>query len=134
MATFSEQFGEDTATLYRLGGESAVKVAQRTGEIGKDSIKLAATYGQEGLSVLDRYGATTFLKFSSRGAKIAYKGDFVRLATRLLLHMPRWTLFLLLALGVGVWVPWKNVATGLRISKIAGTMAGNGAGGIASDA
>jgi hypothetical protein len=109
MATFAEQFGEDTATLYRLGGEAAVKAAQRTGELGKDAIKLAATYGQDGLRMLDRYGATTFLKVSSRGAKIAYKGDIFRLASRLLLHMPRWILFVLLALGIGIWVPWKRV-------------------------
>jgi hypothetical protein len=134
MATLAEQFGDDTATLYRLGGETAVKAAQRTGELGKDSIKLAATYGQYGLRMLDRYGATAFLKFSSRGAKIAYKGDFVRLVARLLLHMPRWTLFLLLALGVGVWAPWRNMAAGLRISRTGGATAGNGAEGIASDA
>lgn len=109
MATFAEQFGEDTATLYRLGGEAAVKAAQRTGELGKDAIKLAATYGQDGLRMLDRYGATTFLKVSSRGAKIAYKGDVFRLAARLLLYMPRWMLFVLLALGLGIWVPWKRV-------------------------
>jgi hypothetical protein len=114
MATFAEQFGEDTATLYRLGGEAAVKVAQRTGELGKDAIKLAATYGQDGLRMLDRYGATTFLKLSSRGAKIAYKGDIFRLAARLLLHMPRWMLFGLLALGIGIWVPWKRVLTRLQ--------------------
>ena len=111
MATFAEQFGEDTATLYRLGGEAAVKAAQRTGELGNDAIRLAATYGQDGLRMLDRYGATTFLKVSSRGAKIAYKGDLFRLAARLLLHMPRWTLFVLLALGAGIWVPWKQLAT-----------------------
>lgn len=117
MATFAEQFGEDTATLYRLGGEAVVKAAQRTGELGKDAIKLAATYGQDGLRMLDRYGATTFLKVSSRGAKIAYKGDIFRLAARLLLHMPRWTLFVLLGLGIGIWVPWKRVlARGQPIS------------------
>ena len=110
MATFAEQFGEDTATLYRLGGKAAVKAAQRTGELGKDAIKLAATYGQEGLRMLDRWGATKFLKVSSRGAKIAYKGDLFRLTARLMFDVvPRWMLFVLLALGVGIWVPWKHV-------------------------
>ena len=114
MATFAEQFGEDTATLYRLGGEAVVKAAQRTGELGKDAIKLAATYGQDGLRMLDRYGATTFLKLSSRGAKIAYKGDLFHLAARLLLHLPRWMLFGLVALGVWVWLPWAYLASRFR--------------------
>ena len=109
MATFAEQFGEDTATLYRLGGKAAVEAAQRTGELGKDAIKLAATYGQEGLRMLDRWGATKFLKVTSRGAKIAYKGVLFRLLARLMSHVPRWMLFVLLALGVGIWVPWKHV-------------------------
>lgn len=114
MATFAEQFGEDTATLYRLGGEAVVKAAQRTGELGKDAIKLAATYGQDGLRMLDRCGATTFLKLSSRGAKIAYKGDLFHLAARLLLHLPRWMLFGLVALGVWVWLPWADLARRFR--------------------
>lgn len=114
MAIFAEQFGDDTATLYRLGGDAAVKAAQRTGELGKDAIKIAATYGQEGLRMLDRYGPTTFLKFSSRTAKIAYKGDLFRLAARLLLNMPRWTLFVLLAIGAGVWVPWTQVTARMQ--------------------
>ena len=109
MATFAEQFGEDTATLYRLGGKAAVEAAQRTGELGKDAIKLAATYGQEGLRMLDRWGATKFLKVTSRRAKIAYKGVWFRLLARLMSHVPRWMLFVLLALGVGIWVPWKHV-------------------------
>ena len=71
---------------------------------------MAATYGQEGLRMLDRWGATKFLKVSSRGAKIAYKGDMFRFTARLMFDVaPRWMLFVLLALGVGIWVPWKHV-------------------------
>ena len=38
-----------------------------------------------------------------------YKGELVRLASRLMFHVPHWMLFVLLALGVGIWVPWKHV-------------------------
>jgi hypothetical protein len=113
MARFAEQFGEDTATLYRLGGEVAVKAAQHTGELGKDAIKLAATYGQDGLRMLDRYGALTFAKVASRGGKALYKGNIFRLAVQLLLGMPRSVLVGLLALGAGVWMPWKRLVAGM---------------------
>jgi hypothetical protein len=122
MATFAEQFGDDTATLYRLGGEAAVKAAQRTGELGKDAIKVAATYGQDGLRMLDKYGATTFLKLSSRGTKIAYRGSVFNLATKMLLSVPRWTRFILLFLGIAIWIPWKLLQSRLQtiLSKLGG--------------
>lgn len=93
--------------LSRLGGEAVVKAAHRTGELGKDAIKVAATYGRDGLRMLDKYGATTFLKLSSRGTKIAYRGSVFNLATKMLLSVPRWTRFILLFLGFAIWIPWK---------------------------
>lgn len=113
MATFADQFGEDTATLYRLGGEVAVEAAQRTGQLGKDAIKLAATYGKDGLRMLDRYGALTFAKVASRGGKAVYKNNIFLLAAQLLLAMPRWVLVGLVALGAGVWMPWKILVAGM---------------------
>ncbi|SDX18620.1 hypothetical protein [Thiocapsa roseopersicina] len=107
MAKLADTFGDQTATLYRIGGNSFVRAAGRAGDLGVDSIKVAATYGKGGLQVLDKVGALKFAKFTARGSKIAYKGDVVQLLARLFLKVPDWVLYLLVALGAFVWVPWR---------------------------
>ncbi|MFB1485762.1 MULTISPECIES: hypothetical protein [unclassified Thiocapsa] len=107
MATLAVTFGDQSATLYRIGGSSFVRTAQRAGDLGVDSIKTAATFGKGGLQVLDKVGALKFAKFTARGSKIAYKGDVVQLLARLFLKVPVWMLYLLVALGAFVWMPWR---------------------------
>jgi hypothetical protein len=107
MANLADTFGDQTATFYRIGGDSFVRTARRAGDLGVDSIKLAATYGKGGLQVLDRVGALKFAKFSARGSKMVYKGDAIQLFARLFLNVPDWVLYLLVALGAFVWVPWR---------------------------
>jgi hypothetical protein len=107
MAKLADTFGDQSATLYRIGGNSFVRTAQRAGELGVDSIKVAATYGKGGLQVLDKVGALKFAKFTARGSKMAYKGDVIQLFARLLLKVPDWVLYLLVTLGAWVWVPWR---------------------------
>lgn len=109
MATFAETFGQHSATLYRIGGETVLKTAHRAGELGQDTIKLAATYGQQGLRLLDRVGAITFVKYSARASKIAYKGDLIHLIARWLTRIPTWVLAALAGLGIAVWMPWRRV-------------------------
>ena len=108
MAGFAETFGQQSATLYRIGGETVLKTARRAGELGQDTIKLAATHGQQGLRLLDQIGAVKFVKYSARASKIAYKGDLIRLIARLLTRIPTWMLYALAGLGIGVWVPWRR--------------------------
>ncbi|WP_295441882.1 hypothetical protein [uncultured Thiodictyon sp.] len=110
MATFTETFGNHSATLYRIGGDQALKVAQRAGDLGAATIKQAATFGQGGLRVLDKLGTFRFIKFSARAGKIAYKGDAIQLLARLLMDVPNWLLYLFVGLGAAVWVPWGGMA------------------------
>lgn len=110
MARFAEAFGEHSATLYRIGGEALLKTAQRVGELGQDTIKLAATYGQQGIHLLDRIGTIKFVKYSARASKIAYKGDLIQLIARFLMHIPTWLLGVLAGLGMIVWIPWQWVS------------------------
>ncbi|WP_242482356.1 hypothetical protein [Thiocystis violacea] len=114
MAAFAETFGQHSATLYRIGGDSVLQTARRTGELGQDAIKLAATYGQQGLRALDRMGAVTFVKVSARASKIAYKGDLIRLIARWLMQVPTWALYAIVGLGIAVWVPWRGLRRGAR--------------------
>ena len=107
MAKLADTFGDQSATLYRIGGNNFVRAAERVGDLGVDSIKVAATYGKGGLQVLDKVGALTFAKFAARGSKMAYKGDVIQLIARLFLNVPAWVLYFLVALGAFVWVPWR---------------------------
>ncbi len=107
MAKLADTFGDQSATLYRIGGNSFMRTAQRAGDLGVDSIKVAATYGKGGLQVLDKVGALKFAKFTARGSKMAYKGDVIHLLARLFLKVPDWVLSLLIALGAFVWAPWR---------------------------
>ena len=104
-----ETFGRHSATLYRIGGKTALKTAHRAGELGQDTIKLAATYGGQGLHLLDRVGAIRFVKYSARASKIAYKGDLIRLIARALIKIPTWLLPALAGLGIAVWIPWRRL-------------------------
>jgi len=110
MATFAETFTSNSATLYRIGGDLTVNIAQHAGTLGKDTIQLAATFGRDGLRVLDKVGALKFVKYSTRAAKITYKGDIFRLIARLLLSLPNWVLYALVGLGGVVWLPFGRLS------------------------
>jgi len=109
MAMVASHFGDSTATLYRIGGKTFLKAAGHVGRLGGDSIKLGATYGAKGLSLLDKVGAAKFAKYLARASKIAYKGDLFYLITKFLAALPQWILISLIMLGVTVWMPWKKV-------------------------
>lgn len=99
MAAFARAFGSQSATLYHLGGDAVVAMTP------KESIKLAATFGQGGLRLLDHFGALKFTKLAARGAKIAYKGDAIALLAKWLLTLPVWGLYAVMGLAAAVWFP-----------------------------
>ncbi|MGS2742549.1 hypothetical protein ACU6TU_02985 [Halomonas sp. LS-001] len=113
VARFADTFGSQSATLYRVGGNVAVEVGQHAGALGKETVLLAATFGQRGLSVLDKTGALTFTKFISRGSKMVYKGDLLTLIARLLLALPAWLLYGIIAFATWLWAP-RRLITALR--------------------
>ena len=105
MVKFTDVFGENAATLYRIGGNAVVDAAQRVGELGKSTIKLAATYGQEGVRTLNRVGATSFTKLLARPAKFVYSGKAMQLAKKIVSWVPAWFLYVFIVLGIIIWVP-----------------------------
>lgn len=107
MAKFAHTFETHSATVYRIGGKTAVNLAQQTKKVGKESIKLATTFGHNGLKVLDKVGALKFTKLVSRASKMTYKGDIFRLIAKLLLLIPTWVLYILVVLGAVAWIPWR---------------------------
>ena len=114
MTIFAESFGSNSATLYRIGGNLVVNIVQDAGKIGKDTIQLAATFGQGGLRILDKVGAIKFVKYSARASKMAYKGDIFHLLARALLMVPTWVLYIIVMLGGVIWIPWRGL---FRLSK-----------------
>ena len=109
LARATDTFGDQTVTLYRLGEDAFLATAQQAAKLGADTIKLAATYGQEGLRLLDRIGTLKFVKYTARGGKLLYKGDVLRLLAHLLAELPPWVLYLLVAAGALVWMPWHGI-------------------------
>ncbi|XGA80833.1 hypothetical protein OR573_04030 [Halomonas sp. CH40] len=59
-ARFATTFRSQSAPVYRMGGKVAIEVAQREGKRGKETLLLAATFGQQGLKALDKVGALRF--------------------------------------------------------------------------
>lgn len=108
MARFADAFAPHGATLYRIGGDAALRAGGQARRLGKSSIVLAATYGRRGLRVLDDLGAPRFVKYAARAAKIGWKGDFPRLLSRWLLTLPQWLLAALAMPGLLVWLPRKR--------------------------
>jgi hypothetical protein len=105
MAKATDTFGDSTVTLYRIGGKTFLETADRAAELGADHIKLASTYGADGLRLLDKIGPMSFVKYSARTSKIAYKGDALDLMARFLAMLPHWLLYLFVSLGALVWMP-----------------------------
>ncbi|MBW7877178.1 MAG: hypothetical protein H3C47_14455 [Candidatus Cloacimonetes bacterium] len=114
MAKFADIFGAQSAAIYRVGGRTVIEIAQRADKIGKDTIRLATTFGQDGLKLLDKIGALKFTKVISRATKMAYKGDVFQLLARFLLWLPPWVKYLLIVIGLLVWVPWRMLSAFYR--------------------
>jgi len=110
LARVADTFGDQTLALHRIGGDLFLSTAQKAGELGADTIKVAATYGQNGLRVLDRIGAVKFVKYTARGGKMLYKGDIIHLLARLLALIPNFVLYLMVVAGALVWLPWRTLA------------------------
>ncbi len=115
LAKVADTFGDQTATLYRVGGQVFLDTAQQANRLGVATIKTAATYGQEGLRLLDKIGAINFVKYTARGSKMLYKGDILDLLARMLAALPAWVLYLLMGLGAVVWVPWQLLRRGYSL-------------------
>ncbi|MCW8193389.1 hypothetical protein F6455_01150 [Proteobacteria bacterium 005FR1] len=109
MSGFARQFGNQSTTLYRVGGDLAVDMSKQVPTFGKHSIKLASTYGGEGLKLLNKTGAPAFVKYSARVSKIAYKGDALRLMASYLLRVPEWLLATLITFGILQWIPGRRL-------------------------
>ncbi|WP_404465195.1 hypothetical protein LG331_02940 [Vreelandella aquamarina] len=104
-AHFADIFGNQSATLYRVGGNVAIDISQRASILGRETILLAATFGKSGLKALDSVGALKFTKFASRSSKMVYKGDLLVLIAKLLLSLPIWLLYGIIIFAAWLWTP-----------------------------
>lgn len=105
ITNFSDRFGADSGMVWRLGGESVVKLS-RDPTFSSDLLKLASWYGPKGLEVLERSGAVRFVtvtKYASRGAKTVYQGEWIKL----LMRIPDLWLWLAIGLSGMILMPWR---------------------------
>jgi hypothetical protein len=105
MADFTERFGSESGMVWRLAGESVVKLS-RDPAISSDTLKLASWYGPKGFEVLERTGSLRFVtvtKYASRGAKTLYQGEWITLLMRI---PDRW-LWLAIGLSGMLLMPWR---------------------------
>ena len=108
MVKFTNVFSKDAATLYRIGGNAVVDAAQRVDELGKSTIKLAATYGQDGVRLLNEKGVTKWTKLLARPAKIGYKNrnHIIPWLVDMIKNLfPPWSMYVFVLLGIVIWVP-----------------------------
>ncbi|HHO42107.1 MAG TPA: hypothetical protein ENN12_02000 [Epsilonproteobacteria bacterium] len=108
MIQFSKTFGEHSAIIYKFGGKTALAIAKNSQKQTKHALRLATTYGKEGIEALGKMGSVKFLKYTSRASKIAYKGDALRLIAKKLLKIPNWVFFAAMALSLIVWLPKRS--------------------------
>ncbi len=112
LAQVSDTFGDATRTLFRVGGDTFLVSARRARSAqNAEGVRLAATYGVEGLRLLDRVGPTRFVKYSARGTKIVYRNDVVQRIARLLVKLPDGLLYGILILTSLLWLPWRRLST-----------------------
>lgn len=105
IAYFAEVFGPHAAVIYRLGGIKAVQLTQKTQRYGTDTVRLAATFGIDGMRVLERFGPTKFLVKVNRLESWLHNGHWWKYIFRWLADVPSWLLITLTVSGVLAWIP-----------------------------
>ena len=87
----------------------AIKSAQQAKKIGKNTIKLATTYGNKGLYLLNKYGHLKFIKNVTRISKMGYKSDILKLMKTLLSLLLFWVLYIIVLISIIVFIPWSII-------------------------
>lgn len=89
-ARLARAHGARAAVLQDITGAPLAESLALTERMGPAAVQRAATYGRQGLRALNEMGAARFAKYSARAAKVAYKGQALRLAARWLVTLPAW--------------------------------------------
>lgn len=105
-ARLARAHGARAAVLQKISGAPLAETLDLTRRMGAAAVQQAATYGRQGLRALGEMGATRFVKYSARIAKLAYKGQALRLAANWLLALPAWAPSLAGAAGLLLW--WRT--------------------------
>ncbi len=63
LAKFGNKFGKKTTTLLKVAGDDAIVISARMGNLPKETLLEAATYGRNGVVTFEKYGDTNFQIF-----------------------------------------------------------------------
>ncbi|THU02008.1 hypothetical protein E9531_08395 [Lampropedia puyangensis] len=103
-ARFARLQGSRTQALVHISADALPQTMRMTERYGAQAVALAATFGKQGLHVLDSTGAVAFAKYSARATKLAYKGDAFRVLARWLTQLSSTVLALLTLPGLlAIW-------------------------------
>lgn len=109
MAKFSRAFEGKSIIMQQLARKNVVEAAQNLNHADDlRALRVAATYGDEGVATMKRMGGDNFLHALSKKShrlKFLYKHAPVWLLKWLAL-LPLWLLVAIAAIGVGVCLPW----------------------------
>lgn len=105
LINFAEKFGDDAVVMYEIAGKTAVNMAQKS-EQTASVMKIASSYGQDGLKLLDNIGVSKFSKYSRLYKTLIHKKSFLSLFSKILSKIPSKFLYLIVLLSIAIWLPW----------------------------
>lgn len=117
MARFSKQFERHAASIYRIGGDLAVKSSKHISPKNHALYKEAVSFGEKGIRIFDKVGADNFAKIAlfTHAGKVFYKGAFPELIIDTLLNkLPRILLWLFIILGFFACLPNRRLYQRLK--------------------
>lgn len=111
MAHLAQHLGPATVPLMRLGGDAALAIAPQVEKLGIANLKLASSYGPEGLRTLEVMGPVRFVKYGVRLAKWGYTHPWFATMAKYLLKVPPviWVVGTIFGLLVGLPWPWRKL-------------------------
>lgn len=112
---FAEIFGDEAVIMYEIGGQTALKMTQKLGQQSKYVMKAAASYGKEGLILLDKLGVKKFTKYSRGYKSFIHTKKIFHLLSKWLIRIPNNWLYLIVLLSVIIWLPYTWVCKKIRV-------------------
>ena len=109
MANFAGKFKDNSLMMIKLGGEKVLQAGEKIQDT--HVIKLATAYGEKGVVLLNKVGASKFMKIMPKKglAKVGWKHRASLALPNLFSKLfPTWALYVLAFSGIAIWLPIKR--------------------------
>jgi len=111
-ATLTKRYGKETPMLLKLSDTILLKHSTTFKKVDTKTIKLASTYGSNGLVHLIKGGEKNFIKTTKRMkayGKVGYKGEIWELFLSLMKYLSNTILMLLMGITSLLLLPFKKM-------------------------